>query len=229
MSSLLQPGMEKEAGSIAKTLGWGALKSVHDWTFKGTGAGLKWLSRRFASPEMKQTMGRFDPVTGKWRAHLVNNPTSWRHHLQNYGMKMDDVASRFINNKFNTHLNAVGAEHGDLAKKILKWTPAATTGYFLGGEMLLDGKNPLSWPAHAAGTAWQWMTPMGLGTQAVFSGLGNVAKKYGKTVAMQTADQMAAGIQEQGRMGHLYGLWSPQDFSNKLREKAFGQINNIFG
>lgn len=229
MSSLLQPGMEKEANSIAKALGWGALKTVHDWTLKGTGSGLKWLSRRFASPDMMKSMGKFDQVTGKWKANLINNPTSWRHHLQNYGMKLDDVASRFINGKFNSHLNAVGAQHGDVAKKILGYTPLATTGYLLGGELLMNEKNPLSWPARATTAAWQWLTPMGLGTQAVFSGLGNVAKKYGRTVAMQTADQMAAGIQEQGRMGHLYGLWSPEGFSNKLREKAFGQINNIFG
>lgn len=221
--------MEKEASSIAKALGWGALNTVHNWTTKELGGGLKWLSRKFfANPETLKTMGSYDPTTGKWIAKYVKNPTSWRQHLQNFGYKLNDTYSKQINNRFKRSLTEVGRTHGNTARNIVKWAPAATTGYLLGGELLLDEKNPLSWPAKAVGTAWQWMSPMGLASNAVIHGVGAAAKGYGRNVAMQTADQIASGIQEKGRLGHLYGVFSPTSFSDKLRAQAYDQINTTF-
>lgn len=222
MPCLFQPGFEKQASHVLKALGYGSLKSIYGWTGHEVGKTLKLLSRIGGKP-----LGQYSSQTGKWIGQKGGE--GWRNWLQTKGMYLTDDLMHTIDQRFKDAVGHASARHSKALGTALKYTPLATTGYLVGGGLLLGDKNPLTYPAHLVDKVWMYGSPMGLAMQAATKGVSSIGKAYGRTVATQTADQIANGIQEQGRMGHLYGLLSPDSFANKVREKANAGINQIFG
>lgn len=82
---------------------------------------------------------------------------------------------------------------------------------------------------------FEWANPLGLamnlGGRAVNGVIDfgkNQAINAAESASRQTADAIAQGIQDQGRLALMYGAMTPEGFAQKLRERANTQITDRF-
>lgn len=87
----------------------------------------------------------------------------------------------------------------------------------------------------ALAAPFEWANPLGLalnlGSKAVGGAVDfgkNKAIDVAEAASRQTAESIAQGIQDQGRLAMLYGAMTPEGFAQKLRNQANDKITDRF-
>lgn len=229
-----QEGMDKEAMSVLRPLGHAAMSTLHGMVTHPIGGTLrtlgKWMIKR---PQLSRNgkriidAGNLDKWTGKLGMRLAGAGAKMQRAAKHADIRL---------------LNDLGYKTGQAAENLGFWgrqgnrlkraVPfSLTTGGFLAGAAGVPGFE------QAMNAGW-YLTPLGAGVEGVswagdkvMQGIGSIKEKAmqgAESAAMATAQEIANGIYNQGRMGHMYGVWSPEGFRDRLLEQAQQGIKDRF-
>lgn len=222
-----------------------------DW---GAGAGAKWLGRRLGATGRWETVEngfRKPTSTFHFDPKMVNadgSPLTWRQRAANTlygwgdkGVKVTDAAA----DKAKAAADEIIASGGFGRKALgqsLKWgtsvgvaaplasiVPEALSSAALGDNHLVT--KAIGGVSGLMDKSFQYLNPAGLAFTGAEKGInwaGNkvrdVALNAAESAAHFTADELANGISDSGRLAFLYGAVSPEAYTARLRAMAHQSI-----
>lgn len=236
-------GMEKEAG-------WGWIKPVGNF-FKNNIVGQTAAST--FNNLITRPMGKTITTIGHWfRKKPVYNSLGMMmkpgnsstligrlgRTLERTGRQMGAISRSADANL----LNRLGHVTGDAAKNLGFWgktlngakgaVPGALgIGGFVAGAMGVPGLKQLTDLSNYTTGYGLVNTGINWAGDKISQGIGSIKEKAmqgAEEAAMRTASEMANGIYEQGRLGHMYGAIDPEGFRAKLLEQAQQGIRDKF-
>lgn len=181
--------------------------------------------------------GHYDGSTGKfiWTGRgqdgWGNKLYGMAHRLQRFAANGQGMYNRGLRNQFQK-LDAAGKPIMPGYAKALRYMPKAVGAYTFAAPLMGYG-NAFT---DAAWAPMEYLSPAGWGMNAAVKGVqagGNYVGNQMLDAAQQGAEMTANGIADQygnlGFMERLYGAVNPEGFSNELRTRSMGEIQNQIG
>lgn len=184
---------------------------------------------------------RYNPKTGAWifagkeaDATGLRSVANWFGHWAKKG----DQYGKALGHDWKRMIHAGKGKPASFEMNALRYgMPTAAAVGSIGVPLMLDSSNPLTWPAKPFEWAFSYGTPLGWGMTAATKGIqylgGKIQNKATQAAldaaelsAMKTARGIADGIREKGPMAHLYGLFNPSGYSDKVYDQAVSQISD---
>lgn len=215
-----------------------------DW---GAGAGAKWLGKRLGAtgdwvvkngkPVWEWNANKVAPGSQSWLQRAGNKLYGWG----DKGVRVTDRAAEKAKAAADEIANSGGAGKWMLGKG-LKWgtsvgiaaplasiVPESLSSAALGDDHIVT--KAIGGVSRAMDMPFQYLNPAGLvftGAEKGISWAGNkvrdVALNAAEQSAHMTAEELAQGIQDKGRLAFLYGAISPEAYTAKLRAMAHQSI-----
>lgn len=237
MASLLHrpnaEGLEKQAWAAAlKGIGQAALKTTTGITMKPIGRLMKSLAKRG-----KGFKAQYSGDTGKVLSDTVGKE-GFMNRMWHLGQKLENGHNKAVKGWQGT-MDALNSSGRTGLANTVRYAAPATSAYFIGAPLvdgLLggDGNGGTSWWAKPGEWVWRFNPVTAgieggihLGTKA-YNKVQDIAANKAYEASMRTTYGIAQQLANRNRLEHLYGVWDPEGYANKLMQGAVDGVNKQF-